>query len=791
MIKDPSKPTRAYPERRNRKSSIMSLQRAERLFWGTVLSAAVVFCSALLVGRPTHAAKPEGRGPCHTGTVQVASFDDLAEALDDLRRDGIPCTLHVSGPIKIDADVAFPDYVQLWFTRGGALIADESEIRIEIRGSILAPEDQAIFRTAAGITCPRSDHPAAYPERYSCFRVRWTGQLLANWWDGEQISDSWNHMRASLNLRTTGVSSRSFKVVGKHVFSRGFDITGFRAPGGYSLHFGESHLVARADPDQPDGPALDMTNSRGLRVHDLRLAGDTEDAPNVGVLLARNSSGAAAGQHVFSGASVTGYWRVAALYNVESEVNHFIGGNYANDYPYGNYIIFLGRHIPEWDSVVSSYEDLVLQTSSATQQSLNNLRLTGFAAKGGIYVRSFSSVRINDVFVKNGGFGPQIVLDSSVHKIYGIEVARFASEGKAPSDDLIGIVPGKPESALRIFGRAVGGLSYDHISDGASEYAVKVESGEVLFSTFRINSELGFVCGAEVDMQQVGIELHARNSGLYDQQLKLGRRFVGDIAIGYVTDDAMPVKLEPAWDLMEATVQEFAVKATDGDNQGRRRVHMLESGAPTLTLESTDSGGAGTQARIQLENQASIAPYAWQIYGKGQSGQGELAVLNMRSGMDVITVRQNGHVGIGTEFPAHWLDVAGDVHATEVFADGRVVAAEFVTTSDASWKTAVRPLHDPLATLVKLRGVSFEWEHEPEGRGAPRRNLGFVAQEVDDVLPEVVSRPLAGPWGVAYGQIVPLLVEATKELHVEVQALRSQLEAAGEAAGERCTTVSE
>ena len=99
-------------------------------------------------------------------------------------------------------------------------------------------------------------------------------------------------------------------------------------------------------------------------------------------------------------------------------------------------------------------------------------------------------------------------------------------------------------------------------------------------------------------------------------------------------------------------------------------------------------------------------------------------------------------------------------------------------------------LTDALEKVLRLRPVAYDWrraEHPDKNFNAGRQ-LGFIAQEVNAVLPEVVSQDRAGFYSIAYSQIIPVLVEAIKEQQrsidtltvehkAETAALRKQLAA--------------
>ena len=106
----------------------------------------------------------------------------------------------------------------------------------------------------------------------------------------------------------------------------------------------------------------------------------------------------------------------------------------------------------------------------------------------------------------------------------------------------------------------------------------------------------------------------------------------------------------------------------------------------------------------------------------------------------------------------------------KVVVNGTVSATNFNTTSDATLKTNVETLTGSLDAVNALRGVSFDWI---ENGGS---EVGFIAQEVEEVLPEVVSTNDQGIKSVKYGNMVAVLVEALKEQQLRIEALEAKLE---------------
>jgi hypothetical protein len=109
-----------------------------------------------------------------------------------------------------------------------------------------------------------------------------------------------------------------------------------------------------------------------------------------------------------------------------------------------------------------------------------------------------------------------------------------------------------------------------------------------------------------------------------------------------------------------------------------------------------------------------------------------------------------------------------------IYATGNITA---FFSSDERLKDNVEVISDALNKVVQLRGVEFDWNNltEPEdGYFVRKHDIGVIAQEVEKVLPEVVGTRKDGIKAVKYDRIIPLLIEAIKELKAEVDVLKGK-----------------
>ncbi len=174
------------------------------------------------------------------------------------------------------------------------------------------------------------------------------------------------------------------------------------------------------------------------------------------------------------------------------------------------------------------------------------------------------------------------------------------------------------------------------------------------------------------------------------------------------------------------------------------------------------SGGTVTGAATFLSNQNTTGSNPpLQAYSNNASGaimsfhRGGYYAVNM--GLDSDNVFRIG--GWSASANRFQMNMSGDL----------TMAGNVTAYSDIRLKANIERIAGALAKVRKIRGVTFTRTDQED---TVRRHAGVIAQELEEVLPEVVSEDASGIKHVAYGNIVGLLIEAIKELSdfVEAQA---------------------
>jgi hypothetical protein len=135
------------------------------------------------------------------------------------------------------------------------------------------------------------------------------------------------------------------------------------------------------------------------------------------------------------------------------------------------------------------------------------------------------------------------------------------------------------------------------------------------------------------------------------------------------------------------------------------------------------------------------------------------------------------HNFLGTA-PAVQIQGTTEMNGNATINGDLFVSGAIINPSDARLKHNVAPIDDALAIVARLRGVRFDWRRYefPDRRFPETRQVGFIAQELKDALPEVVSEDKDGFQAVDYAKVTAVLAEAVKELDAKLAKRESQFQ---------------
>ena len=110
--------------------------------------------------------------------------------------------------------------------------------------------------------------------------------------------------------------------------------------------------------------------------------------------------------------------------------------------------------------------------------------------------------------------------------------------------------------------------------------------------------------------------------------------------------------------------------------------------------------------------------------------------------------------------------VYGDFNKKTLKVNGKMYATKFITSSDGRLKTDIRPLNNALGMVLSLQGKQYRLIDE----AVNQTDIGLIAQDVEKVLPQIVSQSEDGYKAIAYQSLTAVLIEAIKEQHSQFTA---------------------
>ena len=165
------------------------------------------------------------------------------------------------------------------------------------------------------------------------------------------------------------------------------------------------------------------------------------------------------------------------------------------------------------------------------------------------------------------------------------------------------------------------------------------------------------------------------------------------------------------------------------------------------------------------------------LIGAGtSSNSGTVTSVATGNGLSGGTITSSGTLTMGSSYSGDF-DFTGTLSAGEVRSDGEITA---FYSSDIALKENINPIENALSKVMSLGGYNYDWKDSyVEKRGGidgyfvRKSDVGVLAHEIEKVVPEAHATREDGTGAVRYEKIVPLLIEAIKDLNKEIKELKN------------------
>jgi hypothetical protein len=225
------------------------------------------------------------------------------------------------------------------------------------------------------------------------------------------------------------------------------------------------------------------------------------------------------------------------------------------------------------------------------------------------------------------------------------------------------------------------------------------------------------------------------------------------------------------------TTESYKFYVSNGDTgQQAFMLGNMANDSRTLSINAatTISGsvtGTSFNGTINANNGVLSGSLQSQLPAGVVSGSSQVTLSSTTGGGTSDNVRF-GSLGIG---------MAASGTAGRIDASGDIVA---FSTSDRNFKENITPIENALEKISKISGNTYDWKVDmKEFHGFEGNDVGVIAQEIEEVLPQLVTTRETGYKAVKYDKLVALLIEGIKEQQTQIHSLTIEIEKLKEAKG--------
>jgi uncharacterized coiled-coil protein SlyX len=177
------------------------------------------------------------------------------------------------------------------------------------------------------------------------------------------------------------------------------------------------------------------------------------------------------------------------------------------------------------------------------------------------------------------------------------------------------------------------------------------------------------------------------------------------------------------------------------------------SGSNSITIAGSSTPLGGTITLATITGGSGIVSGSIQVLGSSTIHSGSANNYQFNS------------IGVG---------VAASATAGRIDASNDIVA---FSSSDIRFKENIKPIENALQKISKISGNTYDWKAENKiEHGYEGNDVGVIAQEIEEVLPQLVQTRENGYKAVKYDKLVALLIEGIKEQQTQIHSLTLEIE---------------
>ena len=334
------------------------------------------------------------------------------------------------------------------------------------------------------------------------------------------------------------------------------------------------------------------------------------------------------------------------------------------------------------------------------------------------------------------------------------------------------------------------------IANGDSSFGTSSAAVTSVTGSLRVSGSVA-VIGSVSASTITGIGNVTAYSSSVDGRISSIESFSSSLGNGFATDAELGVVSASAWgafqsasaysaslatSISESKFEYTSFSASNASSDNTQTTNITEASASAWGAFQSASAYSASAAVVAITNAnsaagafASASAYsasaavvdntqATNITANSASAAGAFASASAYSASAATTYAK---LAVANTFTANQI-VSGSITAT-----GDVVA---FSTSDKRHKHNIVLISDALSKVTKLNGVTWEWNEDVDDATKETPKTGLIAQEVQEVLPEVVKERADGFLALDYSKTIGLLVEAIKEQQTQIHSLTLEIQ---------------
>ncbi len=195
---------------------------------------------------------------------------------------------------------------------------------------------------------------------------------------------------------------------------------------------------------------------------------------------------------------------------------------------------------------------------------------------------------------------------------------------------------------------------------------------------------------------------------------------------------------------------------------GSTGVTIANTGVLSVTTNTGLSTNASATGNVTITNTGVTSAVAGT--GVGVSGATGAVTISIGQAVGTTDNVRFGSIGVG---------MAASGTSGRIDAAGDIVA---FSTSDRNFKENITPIENPIQKIRQISGNTYDWKVENKDiHGFEGNDVGVIAQEIEEVLPQLVTTRETGYKAVKYDKLVALLIEGIKEQQLQIEKLQLEV----------------